>query len=157
MKMTPALAQAAAKMQPGGISRGGFFGHDERDLPTLLDDHHAACRRLGVSHQAIGAAMRRIGHAGHAGFGSPIIVAGKWEVTADENRGKIPCPFAHPGIFQKTVYAVKNLRLGKTVRYSELSIHLVYAHGFFQGRGAPFHNDPVLLVDVLEVKPDPEQ
>jgi len=154
MKLTPELQKASDKMKPGGIAREGFFGHDERDLPTLLDDHHAACRRLGVSWEAIAKEMRRVGRAGDEGFGAPVIVDDKWEVIVDENRGKIPCPWPHPGVYQKTVYTVKNLRSGKSVRYSELSIHMIYAHGFFQGAGSSFYNDPAVLVDVFEIQPE---
>jgi len=157
MKMTPNLAYAAKKMQPGEISRDGFFGRDARDLPTLLGDHARDCARLGVHPQDIGSEMARIGSLGMKGLGAPVNVEDRWEVTADENRGKIPCPFPHPGVFQKTVYKVKNLITGKTVRYSELSIHLIAEHGFFQGNGAPFHNNPQDLVEVLEVKPSQEE
>jgi len=54
-------------------------------------------------------------------------------------------------VFQKTIYTVKNLRTGKKVVYTELSIHMVKKHGFFQGGGAPFYNSPQTLADVLEV------
>lgn len=153
MKMTPELAKAAEKMKPGAISRDGFFGHDERDLPTIIADQHAACSRLGVHYRDIAAAMRRVGHAGMAGLGGPVTVEGKWEVVADENRGKLPCPWPEPGVYQKTVYTVTHLASGKTARYSALSIHLIERHGFFQGEGAPFHNSPEHLVAVLEIGP----
>jgi len=153
MKMTPELAKAADKMKPGALSRDGFFGTDPRDLPTLIDDHHAACFRLGVHYRDIAAAMRRVGQAGRAGFGGPVVVEGQWEVIADENRGKIPCPWPEPGVYQKTVYTVTNLASGKAARYSELSIHLIERHGFFQGDGAPFHNSPEHLIAVFEIGP----
>ena len=156
MKMTPELAKAAEKMKPGVISRDGFFGHDERDLPTIINDQHASCFRLGIHYRDIAAAMRRVGKAGMAGLGGPVTVEKKWEVVADENRGKIPCPWPEPGVYQKTVYTVKNLATATTAQYSELTIHLVEKHDFFRGVGAPFHNSPEHLVAVLEISPSDE-
>jgi hypothetical protein len=153
MKMPPELKKAFEKMHPGSVTKDGFLGEDARPLPLIISDQHAACLRRQVSHQRIGDAMRRIGRAGLAGFGGPITVGDKWEVVADENRGKMPCPWPEPGVYQKTVYTVKNLRSGKSVRYSELSIHLVEKHCFFQGVGAPYHNDPEALIDILELEP----
>lgn len=153
MNMTPELEQAFEKMKPGALSRDGFLGNDVRDLPAILAEQQAQCLSLGLDCRIIADAMRRIGRAGLAGFGAPVIIEEKWEVTADENRGKIPSPWPEPGLWQKTVYTVKNLRSGKTVRYSELSIHLIEQHCFFQGRGASFHNEPADLAGVLELVP----
>ena len=152
MKMTPELALAAQKMQPGVISLGGFFGDDTRDLATILNDQHAACRRLGVTWEAIGQTMEKAAAQAMAGFGCTLTVEGKWEVCADENRGKVSCPFPHPGMYQKTLYTVTNLRTGQTVRYTDLSCHLIKAHGFFQGQGAYFHLAPETLVEVFELE-----
>lgn len=152
MKMTPELTKAAEKMKPGALSKEGFFGDDQRDLATLIADQYAVCRKLGVSWARIGRKMRRIGREGLKGFGCPVVVDALFEVVANENRGKIPSPFIEPGMFQKTVYTVKNLRSGKTVRFTELSIHMIEKHGFFQGVGAPFYNAPETLVEVLDIE-----
>jgi hypothetical protein len=150
MKMTPELAKAAEKMKPRKLSRDGFFGTDSRDLPTLLNDQHAACTRLGIDYRMLGKKMLTVGRAGLKGFGTPVLVENTWEVAADENRGKIPCPFVHPGVYQKTVYTVRNIKSGKSVRYTELSAHMIQLHGFFQGIGAPFYASPEDLAEVLE-------
>jgi hypothetical protein len=43
----------------------------------------------------------------------------------------------------------KNLRTGKTIRWSLLGIHMIEEHGFFEGRGATFRLDPKELVNVV--------
>lgn len=152
MKMTPELKLAAEKMKPGVISANGFFGDDTRDLATIISDQKVWCRMLGVHWETIADAMENIARPGLQGFGCRITVDGKWEVCADENRGKAPCPFPHPGMFQKTVYTVTNMDNKKTAVYTELSIHLIRHHGFFQGVGATFYNSPADLVELLELK-----
>jgi hypothetical protein len=151
MKMTPELLQATQAMQPGKISKSGFFGDDPRDLPTLINDQRATCRRLGVSWEAMGKVLASFAEQASKGFGCTLTLDEKWEVCADEHRGKVPCPFPHSGMFQKTVYSVKNLQTGKTIVFTPLSIHLIKKHGFFQGRGAPFYCDPAQIVKVLEM------
>jgi len=153
MNLNPELEHALEKMKPGVLSRDGFLGDDPRELTAILTEQRNQCLRLGLDCRDIAAAMRRIGRAGLAGFGAPLVIEEKWEVTADENRGKIPSPWPEPGLWQKTVYTVKNLHTDKTVRYSELSIHLVEKHCFFQGRGAAFHNEPADLAEALELLP----
>jgi len=153
MKMTPELVQASEKMKPGQISKDGFLGTDDRPLVDILEDQTAECARLGISHEDLGEKMESIAQAGMKGLGESVVLDDTWEITADENRGKIPCPFPHPGVFQKTVYTVKNLRTAKTIRFTELSIHMIKAHCFFQGPGAPFYNSPAALVEVLEIGP----
>ncbi len=151
--MTPELIKATEKMQPGQISQAGFFGDDDRDLSTIIEEQRVTCRRLGVSWQSIAEAMEVFASQGLSAFGCTLTVDNKWEVCADENRGKVPCPFPHPGMYQKTVYTVRNLRTNNEVRFTDLSIHLIKDHGFFQGKGAPFHNDPADLIEVLELGP----
>ena len=151
MKMTPELTKAQEKMQPGALSRDGFLGRDHRNLSQIIIEQQAVCNRYCVSWEKLGQLMHKIGREGLATFGAPKVVDEKWEVVADENRGKMACPFPHPGMHQKTIYTVKNLRTNEQVRYTELSCHLIEAHGFFQGLGAEFHNDPEKLFRVFEV------
>jgi hypothetical protein len=44
---------------------------------------------------------------------------------------------------------VKHPPTGTVVRWSDLNIHLIKAHGFFEGRGASFRIEPELLLSVL--------
>ncbi|MBU1535256.1 hypothetical protein KKF84_08035, partial [Myxococcota bacterium] len=44
-----------------------------------------------------------------------------------------------------------NIQKTNQITYTDLSIHLIAHHGFYQGRGAHFRLDPAHLVDVLEV------
>lgn len=86
------------------------------------------------------------------GLGEFISVPPHFEVKVDSVRGKLPCPFGDPGIFQKTNTTVKNLTLNKEITYTDLNIHMILAHGFFQGKGSPFRIEPGELVELLEIK-----
>lgn len=154
MKQTPQLQAAQAQMRAGLLSRDGFLGQDQRNLVDILDTDDAVVKRLGSSHRTIAQRMRSLLRAGKAGLGEPIDVDPHFEVTVESYQGKLPCPFGHAGVFRKTIVTVLNKRLDKELRFTELGIHLIEAHGFYQGRGATYRLEPSDLVTVLEVQVD---
>jgi len=46
---------------------------------------------------------------------------------------------------------VRNLRSGEHVTYTEMNIHMIEAHGFYEGAGSPFRQEPAMLARVLEI------
>ncbi len=142
------------RMRPGVITRDGMLGEDRRKLRDILDADDAAVRRLGLTHARIAARMRELRDAGARGLGEPIQVFGHFEVRVDSVRGKLPCPFPHPGLCRKEFVEVRNLRSGEQVMFTELNTHLIEAHGFYEGAGSPFRQDPEALARVLELDPD---
>jgi hypothetical protein len=78
-----------------------------------------------------------------------------FEVRVESVRGGLPCPFGHAGLYPKLNVAVRNLAHGGELLFTELNIHLIEAHGFYEGRGAAFRVDPDVLAQVLELEPEP--
>lgn len=154
MKQTPEMERIQQQMLPGVISYDGFLGSDKRLLCEIMDADEAAVRRMGLSHDAIAARMRELRNAGARGLGQTTSVDPHFEVTVDAVRGKLPCPFLHEGLFEKIYTIVKNTVSGESVTYTDMNIHMIEAHGFYEGEGAPFRQDPATLVRVLEIVPD---
>jgi hypothetical protein len=144
------------RMRPGVITRDGLLGTDRRKLRDILDADDAAVRRLGLTHAALVARMRELRDAGARGLGEPVTVPGRFEVRVDSVRGGLPCPFPHEGLYGKEFVDVRNLRTGERVTFTELNIHLIEAHGFYEGVGSPFRQDPATLARVLEIARLPE-
>ena len=151
MKLTPQLKAAQEQMKPGVISRDGFLGTDLRTLADILVADDAEVQRLEMTHRQLAKRMRDLFQAGKKGLGDPIDVEENFEITVTSHRGKMPCPFGHAGIFRKTVITVLNKKLGKTVKFTELGIHLIEKHGFYQGVGASYRLSPQDIVTILEV------
>ncbi len=143
-------------MAPGVITLEGFLGTDDRHLVDIIIEDEAVVQRLDASHESIAARMRELRDAGAAGLGEYITVEPGIVVQVYSVRGKLPCPFEDPGLHSKTTTTVKNEKLGLEVSFSDLHIHLIGEHGFYEGKGFPFRLDPVKLVEVLEVEPDPQ-
>ena len=151
MKQTPEMDKIQFAMRPGAICRDGFLGTDKRKLIDILIADDADVKRLGLSHATIVEKMRHFRNQGIKGLGEFISVPPHFEVRVDSVRGKLPCPFGHPGIIPKTNTTVKNLQTGKEITYTDLNIHMIGAHGFYEGKGACFRLEPKKIIEILEV------
>ena len=154
MKQTPQMRKIQDKMAPGVITRDGFLGEDRRNLVDILTTDDGSIRRLGYRHQDIAMRMVELRDAGMAGLAEFIDVGERFEVRVDSVRGKLPCPFGDPGIFPKTNTTVRNKRLGREVTFTDLHIHLIGSHGFYEGLGSPFRLEPAELAEILETEPE---
>ncbi len=151
MKQTVQMDRIQEKMQPGVITRDGFLGREKRKLIDILIEDDAAVKRLNLTHQDIAGRMIELRDAGLRGLGEFVNVEPYFEIRVDSVRGKLPCPFGDPGIFPKTNTTVRNLKIGREITYTDLNIHMILAHGFYEGRGSPFRPPPGDLAEILEV------
>lgn len=146
MKMRYDEKAAAERMKPGSVTSSGFLGSDPRSLADIVEADEERFQALGLDFGDVADELERLGRLGAAGLGEPVTVDGKWLVKSDEARGTFPCPF-QDGIFHKNSIAVE--AAGERVVYSDLSLHLLRAHHFCQGRGSPFRLDPDVLARIL--------
>ncbi len=142
------------QMRPGAITRDGLLGEDRRKLRDVIEADDATVNRLGLSHARIAARLRELRDAGARGLGEPIRVDDRFEIRVDAARGKLPCPFGHPGLYGKEFIIVRNLSSGEQVTFTRLNIHLIEAHGFYEGIGSPYRQDPETLARVLGITPE---
>jgi len=129
----------------------GFFGRDERGLAAILQADDATVRQRSLTHAHIARRLQALRQAGWKGLGEPISVPPHFEVCVDAARGTLPCPFGDQGSFAKVNTTVHNLESGKKITFTDLNIHLIATHGFYEGRGAQFRLDPEQLIDTLEI------
>ncbi len=149
MKMSPQFQKAQDNMTPGEITADGFLGSDRRPLVDIIEADEEKLQALGLTFEDIGDKLQSLMDQGRRGLGEPITVDGTWLVQINEARGFLPCPF-EDGIFRKITATVTHQQKRQSLAYSALSLHLLNAHHFLQGRGSPFRLDPGTLKDVLE-------
>ena len=154
MKQTPQMQAVQRALRPGNITRDGFLGTDPRELSDLLAADDAVVKALDLTHRRIAERMTALRDAGRRGLGDFISVPQHFEVRVDSVRGQLPCPFGHPGLIAKTNITVRNLALKAEVTFTDLNIHLIADHGFYEGRGSPFRVDPAGLAHILEIQND---
>ncbi|NQU39627.1 MAG: hypothetical protein HQ523_06720 [Lentisphaerae bacterium] len=159
MAQSPYLSRVQSEMRPGVITQDGFLGNDHRELQEILIEDDATVKRLNTTHAAIAARMHELMEAGAEGLGLPIDVPPHFEIQVDSVRGKLPCPFMGGTIVQKLNTTVFNTRLGREITYTDLNIHMIEEHGFYEGRGSLFRMPPEELAEILEMdlrEPPPE-
>ncbi len=149
MKRSPDMQRLEETLRSSKIAGGGFLGSDPRPLEEILDADAAELARLGHTQYELADRMRHISSRAEQGLGSWVAVDEIIEAAVTDTRGLMPCPWPHPGTYSKTVVSARNLRTGKMIQWSELNIHLVEEHGFFEGRGSAFRLEPAELADIL--------
>lgn len=136
-------------MAPGVISACGFIGSDSREPADIIRDDAAEMKRLGIDHTRLALRMAELRDAGAPGLGTAVKASQDLEVRVESDRGCISCPFGHEGIFAKTNITVRNMKTGRDVTFTDLNIHMMKDHGFCEGRGSVYRQEPSVLVKVL--------
>jgi len=152
VKQTVRLREIQERMAPGVIARDGFLGGDGRSLAQILADDAAEVARLGLTNELIAERMAELRDAGYPGLGERVEVPPHFGARVDSERGRLPCPFGDIGGHRKTLITVLNEELGRSLSYTDLGIHLIREHGFFEGRGSPFRLEPAELKAILEIR-----
>jgi len=86
---------------------------------------------------------------GKKGLESPVIW-NDFRIKVFWQRGMIPCPFGERGLHHKIIAEVTHLKKGGKIKFSQLSVHLIREHGFFEGRGSVFRLDPEILNQFIQ-------
>ncbi len=152
MKQTVQMREIQDKMKPGVITRDGFLGTDSRNLIDILIEDDAKVKRINFTHGQIAGRMQELREAGKRGLGDFISVAPHFEVRVDMVRGKLPCPFGHPGLIQKTNIQVRNLEKNREIAFTDMHIHIIGEHGFYEGKGSPYRLEVSDLIEILEIE-----
>ncbi len=149
MKQTADMQAIQANMLPGQFAAEGFLGSDTRSLTDILLADQETVNRLDTTHEAIADRMQALTNLGMTTPETPVMVDENFSVQVDEYMGFIPCPFSDHVNSAKRNTLVKNRNTGAAIQWSDLSIHMIRAHGFYEGIGAHFRLDPAYLVTFL--------
>jgi len=149
MKQTPEERTIAQRMAPGVLCREGFLGPDGRPLGEILDTDNSTVAGLDRTHEQIAARLGEILRQAVAGLGTPVRVGERLRCVYREAMGRIPCPWGRCGTFGKGEAELIDTATGQTVRFTPLSVHLIAAHGFYQGRGSRYRLEPQRICRML--------
>lgn len=151
MKQTPEYDKIQDQMKPGIIALDGFLGEDKRKLIDIIASDNTKVRKLNRTHAAIADKMEHFKEKGLAGLGEFVTLDDHFEVRVESVRGLLPSPFGGPGMYGKVNTTVVNKTKGRQIVYTDLHIHFIGDHGFYEGKGSPFRLEPVDLIEILEV------
>lgn len=147
MKQNPAEQSILDRLQPGALSVEGFMGTDKRPLADIIAADSGEVEAAGLTAEELGKFLEELHLAADAGWeGRVPAFDGKVTVRSDETLGQIPCPFACGAQCHKSVVSVKDNSGNDLLSYTPLAAHLIRAHGFFEGKGAPCRIEPKDLI-----------
>lgn len=139
-------------MAPGVFCRDGFLGTDNRPLEDILDADRSAVESLGTTHERIAAGLAAILDAAMAAQGAEVSVGDGENLRAVylEAMGRIPSPFGD-GVWPKGEVELTDTRTGGKYFFTPLSVNLIAAHGFYQGRGSRYRIEPDAICRILGI------
>lgn len=131
------------------LRRGGYLGVDRRDVAEIVETDATALARRGADAADLARRMRRLRDLGRKALGGEVEIDGRYRVSVVVERGLLVCPFGDTRSVAKTVTTVHDLRTGRSLTFSDMNIHLIERHGFFEGCGSAFRIEPDDLCDLL--------
>ncbi|MDP2172520.1 MAG: hypothetical protein Q8M98_03985 [Candidatus Cloacimonadaceae bacterium] len=149
MKASPKEIKIMQKMQPGTITLSGFLGNDKRTLNEIIEDDFRLLNALEFTPEEIADRMQYFTDKSWNAFTDEVLIDDIYQVETEVVRGKLPCPFGHVGIYRKAITKFTNTRKNISLSWTSLNIHLIRAHGFFEGKGSSFRLEPAELVNAI--------
>ena len=149
MKESPQTRKLEQILRSSKLVAGGFMGDDSRSFTEVIDTDRFQISKLGYTTEQIAERMQAITDIAKEGLGNWIKIDDKLKAVADETKGSLPCPWPHPARCLKRVTTVERYDTGETIRWSDLNIHLIAKHNFFEGRGAMFRIEPHKLIKII--------
>ena len=151
MKRTEQERMILERMAPGALCADGFLGHDHRELSEIIAADTASVDAIGLTHEQVAAKLAGALEQATAELGRPVELLEHLTATWHEGMGRIPSPWPGDGVFPKGELELTDNRSGHAVRITPLSIHLIAAHGFYQGRGALYRLEPAELAAMFDL------
>jgi hypothetical protein len=149
VKESPESKKLEEVLRSSKLVAGGFMGEDNRSVSEVISTDAAELSKLGYSIEEIAKRMQEITNEATKALGNWIDIDEKLRVVVEEAKGLLVCPWPHPGGYDKRVTTVELKKTGESIFWSDLNIHLIAEHGFFEGKGSAFRVEPKKLIDVI--------
>ncbi len=150
MKQSPRDKKLEEVLRSTKLVAGGFMGTDPRHPIEVIESDIVELENLGVTAAQVAERMQELTDLSKPRLGNWIDHAfGKLRVKSEDYKGSLVCPWPHAGRFDKRITTAEHLETGKQVFWTDLNIHMIAEHGFFEGRGAFFRIEPAEIVQIL--------
>jgi hypothetical protein len=149
MKQPPDTQKLEQILRSPAFSAIGFMGTDTRSLAEIIEADLAELDKLGHTPGQIAQRMREITETATTALGNWVNIDAHLRAMITEAKGRIPCPWPHAGNFAKRVTTLRDSRTDEQINWSDLNIHLIAEHNFFEGRGGPFRIEPKQITEML--------
>jgi hypothetical protein len=166
------IERVQERMYPGKWSEVGFLGVEDKLKDTctndsnFLQEKNISCEQIADKLEVIVEKAKqlytdRIEAEAEAedvayNFNPLAIIDGKFKISgfALATNGYQKCPFSERVLCGKgrQAYEITNIENGSSISLSQLHIHMIRDHHFFEGKGTPYRLEPSAACDVLELQ-----
>lgn len=149
MKQSPNMRDLEFMLRSSRIVAGGFMGTDGRPLEEIVDTDMVSLAHLGCTVAQVADRIQELTALAIPELGNPVAVGGNLTVTSQDYMGRIICPWPHPMRLAKRITVARRTDTDESIRWTDLSIHMIAEHSFFEGKGSPFRIEPGKLVHLI--------
>jgi len=150
MRQSPRDKKLEEVLRSTQLVAGGFMGSDPRHPIEVIEQDIIALEEAGMTTTRLSQRMKELTEIATPRLGNWIDCAlGKLRVKSEDFKGALVCPWPHPGTFDKRITTVEHLETGQQATWTDLNIHMIAEHGFFEGKGAFFRIEPAEIVSIL--------
>lgn len=149
MKQTPQMQNLEIMLRSSRIVAGGFLGNETRPLQELIDSDLALLDHLGYTPTQLADRMQELTEIAIPRLGNWIDIDENLTVASQDYKGWIICPWPHPTRIAKRVTIAKRLDSDQSIRWTDLNIHMIARHNFFEGHGSIFRIEPAKLIRII--------
>ncbi|MBN1864765.1 MAG: hypothetical protein JW808_07685 [Victivallales bacterium] len=150
MKQSPQEKKLEEILRSTKLVAGGFMGTDTRHPAEVVDDDCSRLEKLGLTAARVAARMRELTELAIPRLGGWIEAEpGKLRVKSEDFKGSLVCPWPHQGAYGKRITIAERMDIGKQLVWTDLNIHMIETHGFFEGKGAFFRVEPAEVAQIL--------
>lgn len=149
MKRSPNELRLEEMLRSSKIVHGGFLGPDRRPPEEVIEEDLEALHLLKKTSHQVAEKMQALRDAAVPQLGNWTQAGERFEVKYEDYKGSQTCPWPHPGRYQKGITTCRRTDTEQSLFWSDLNIHLIREHGFFQGRGSSYRLEPKELVHFL--------
>ncbi|HBG27186.1 MAG: hypothetical protein A2Y10_07425 [Planctomycetes bacterium GWF2_41_51] len=149
MKESPEIQKLEKQLRSTNISAFGFMGTDSRSLSEIINSDMSDLSELGVSITKIVSRMKEITAKAESSLGNWTQIDDRLQARVDEAKGHIICPWPHPAGCAIRITYVRIPETNQDFQWTDLNIHLIEEHNFFEGKGSPYRIEPKELVKII--------
>jgi hypothetical protein len=149
MKQSPQDKNLELMLRSGKLAAGGFMGADLRGVEEVIAEDRAALEKLGYNAAQVAKRLQELRDLSRPALGNWVDAGKNLQVKSEDYKGFIVCPWPHAGRFEKRVTTAQRTDTNQSVTWSDLNIHLIQEHHFFEGKGAFFRLEPQDLIRVI--------
>ena len=150
MKQSPQEKKLEEMLRSTKLVAGGFMGTDLRHPAEVIEKDITVLGSFGLTAVQVAQRMRELTEMAKPRLGNWIDSAFlKLRVKSEDYKGVLVCPWPHSGTFNKRITTAERLDTGQKLSWTDLNIHMIEEHGFFEGRGAFFRIEPAEVAQIL--------